>query len=141
LEGVTQPGNYAAVSQDGAEASGFKLGYSAYHGTWAVLMPTTDSSSATDVIAASPQAPALNTWAHLAAVYDPSAGQLRLYVDGVLMALTPSSGAGWQASGGLQIGRARWGGWLLDWWPGAVDDVRAYQGALTDDEIYQLTVQ
>jgi hypothetical protein len=102
------------------------------------MMPASDSGDAADVVAASPLPPALNTWTHLAAVYDPDAQQLRLYVDGVLMALTTYSG-GWQANGPLRIGRARWGGFLVDWWNGSIDDVRVYQGALTDDEIFQLT--
>jgi concanavalin A-like lectin/glucanase superfamily protein len=130
--------NYTALSQDGTGASGFKLGVNLYYG-WAIMMPDADSGSANDVLAASPQPPVLNTWTHLAAVYDPRAGQLRLYVDGVLMALTPYSG-GWQAGGPLEIGRARWGGWLVDYWNGSIDDVRVYQGALTDDEIYALTL-
>ena len=55
-----------------------------------------------------------------------------------LMALTTYSG-GWQANGPLRIGRARWGGFLVDWWNGSIDDVRVYQGALTSDEIFELT--
>ena len=137
--GEQAAGNYTAVSQDGTGASGFKLGYNRQFGTWAVMMPNADSGSATDVLAVSPLPPVLNTWTHLAAVYDPQAAQLRLYVDGVLMALTTFSG-GWQASGPLEIGRARWGGWLVDFWNGSIDDVRVYQGALGDDEISQLTV-
>lgn len=133
-----QPTNYTAVSQDGTGASGFKLGYQYGPNSWAVMMPASDSGDAADVVAASPLPPALNTWTHLAAVYDPDAQQLRLYVDGVLMALTTYSG-GWQANGPLRIGRARWGGFLVDWWNGSIDDVRVYQGALTDDEIFQLT--
>ena len=140
FRGASQPTNYTAVSQDGTGASAFKLGYRYFNGTWAMMMPTADDANTTDVTAVSPLPPALSTWTHLTGVYDPGAGQLRLYVDGVLMALTTFSG-GWQGSGGLQIGRARWGGWLVDFWPGAVDDVRVYQGALTDDEIFQLTVQ
>jgi hypothetical protein len=55
------------------------------------------------------------------------------------MAMTAYSGR-WQANGPLQIGRAGWGGWLIDYWKGWVDDVRVYQGALTDGEIHQLTL-
>jgi len=139
FKGATQTSNYTAVSQDGAGASGFKLGYNHFANTWTMTIPAADDANAADVTATSPAGAVLNTWTHLAGVYDPRAGQLRLYVDGELMAITNFNG-GWHAGGGLQIGRAKWGGWLVDYWSGAVDDVRAYQGALTDDEIFQLAV-
>ena len=38
----------------------------------------------------------------------------------------------------LRIGRAKWHGGTTDWWRGDVDEVRVFQGALTDDQIFQL---
>ncbi|MBD9726110.1 hypothetical protein PV755_27125 [Streptomyces caniscabiei] len=42
----------------------------------------------------------------------------------------------YKATGGLQIGRARTAGAWGEYWPGAVDDVWAFQGALSDSQRY-----
>lgn len=37
---------------------------------------------------------------------------------------------------GVQIGRAKWHGFLGEWTRGGIDDVPVSQDALTDDEVY-----
>ncbi|MBE4739258.1 MULTISPECIES: hypothetical protein [Streptomyces] len=46
----------------------------------------------------------------------------------------------YKATGGLQIGRARTAGAWGEYWPGAVDDVWAFQGALSDSQIAHLSL-
>ncbi|MGW7079140.1 LamG-like jellyroll fold domain-containing protein [Streptomyces sp. NPDC054866] len=81
-----------------------------------------------------------NDWAssgephHVAVVYDAGADEVLLYVDGHLSAKAPFRHS-WRAAGGLQVGRASsadgWGEYLH----GAVDDVHAYAGALTEQQV------
>jgi Concanavalin A-like lectin/glucanases superfamily len=132
--------NPTAVSQDGTQQSGFKLQYQPIADRWAIAVPTSDVSTAGATNVLSVSQPQIGAWTHLTAVYDANAKQLRLYVDGALEGLLTNYTTTWHASGPMQIGRARWGGFLVDWWPGAVDDVRAYQGALIDEDVLFLAL-
>jgi hypothetical protein len=75
-------------------------------------------------------APALNTWTHLAGVYDAAARQLRLYVNGALQGSAAYT-AGWRSTGALAIGRAKWNGVAVDYFAGLVDEVRTFDRALS----------
>jgi hypothetical protein len=101
---------------------------------FAFVLVSADSTSGTSVRATSPFTPVLNTWYHLAGVYDAGQGQIRLYVNGVLVA-TRSVGPAWSAGGPTTIGRAKWGGAAVDFWPGLIDEVRLYNRALSDQEV------
>jgi hypothetical protein len=81
-----------------------------------------------DVLGAS--APPLNTWTHLAVSYDGAA--LRLYVNGVLAATKPLTGAIAGSTGALRIGgNSVWG----EYFSGLIDEVRVYNRALTATQI------
>jgi hypothetical protein len=71
---------------------------------------------------------------HLAVVYDAGADEVLLYVDGQLSVKAPFRHS-WRATGGLQVGRASsadgWGEYLH----GAVDEVHAYAGALSEGQV------
>ncbi len=71
-----------------------------------------------------------NQWTHLATTYD---GQYQsLYVNGVLVDLTPQTGPITTSTGVLQIGgNALWGGYFQ----GYIDEVRIYNRALTNAQI------
>jgi hypothetical protein len=74
---------------------------------------------------------------HLVGVRDAAAGINTLYVDGVEQSmfrecLMPGS------SGPLSIGRARFGGNDVDFWPGLVDEVRIWDRALSGTEVADL---
>ncbi|MGW6062366.1 LamG-like jellyroll fold domain-containing protein [Streptomyces sp. NPDC055189] len=81
-----------------------------------------------------------NDWAssgephHLAVVYDAGADEVLLYVDGQLSVKAPFHHS-WRDTGGLQVGRAAtadgWGEYLH----GAVDEVHAYAGALSEHQV------
>lgn len=138
--GATESTLYTAVSQDGTTDSGFLLQYMTGEGVWGFSMPTADSTTETYVTARSASPVALNLWTHVAGVYDASTGLLKIYVDGLLSGIVAHSNS-WHAAGSFEIGRAKWHGFLGDYWRGGIDDVRVFQGALTDDEVYLLTVQ
>ncbi|MGV9843290.1 protein kinase domain-containing protein [Streptomyces fungicidicus] len=118
-----------AVSQDAEDASAFYLQYAVDQNRWAFSRP--------GLRAAGRSEPALNAWTHLAGVCDGREGTLRLYVDGVQEAeaedTNPKSG-----TGPFLIGRASYGGRAVDFFPGAVRDVRVFDRALTAARIRKL---
>lgn len=122
------------ASQDGDQASGFFLQYSAADNRWAMAMASADVANAASTRALSSAAPAVGAWVHLAGVRDAAAGVIKLYVNGILQQNVAYSGS-WQANGALQIGRGKWNGAPADFFAGAVDEVRAFDHALTDAEI------
>ena len=78
----------------------------------------------------------VGTWAHLAATYDPGASTLTLYVDGTQVASTEVDGApNTDAAGDLSIGgNSVWG----EYFAGAVDDVRVWDGPVDAARVAQL---
>lgn len=123
-----------ALSQDGAQASGCYLQYSAQDDRWAFAQVGADVANATATRALSTFAPQVGAWTHLVGVYDAAAGLLRIHVNGAPSGSAAHSAA-WQAGGGFQIGRGRWNGAVADLFPGSIDDVRVYSRALTDDDV------
>ncbi len=137
---LANDGNWAtAVSQDGANVSGFYLQYTnpaagADGGKFAFSLVGADSTSSGTIRATSPFRPLTNIWYHLVGVHDAGANTSKLYVNGALVA-TQSVPAAWNATGETVIGRAKWGGGPVDFWPGKIDDVRVYNRALSDSEV------
>ncbi|MFH8608381.1 LamG domain-containing protein [Streptomyces sp. NPDC018029] len=86
-----------------------------------------------------------NSWAspgdphHLAVVYDDGADEVLLYVDGTPMARAPFHHA-WRAEAGLQVGRATTADGRSEYLHGAVDDVHAYAGVLSEQDVVRLGV-
>jgi Concanavalin A-like lectin/glucanases superfamily len=114
-----------AVSEDGGPDSVLALQYVPSR-RWAAGVP--------GVRALSENPPARGRWTHLAAVRDTSTGQLTLYVDGLAQGSVPYAGVPGQG-GPLAIGRGLSNGMKVQFFPGAVDGVRVYGGALTADEV------
>ena len=119
----------SAVGQDGDVQSAF------------FLQKTGDSNrfsfSTAGGRALSTFTPETGRWYHLVGMRDAATGQHTLYVDGVeqssfAQCLNPES------EGPLSVGRARFGGNDVDFWPGAVDEVRVWDRALSADEVAQL---
>ncbi|MFC0037038.1 LamG-like jellyroll fold domain-containing protein [Actinomadura rayongensis] len=134
LTNSTQYGT--VISQDGDRNSGFELGYYPSSGKWSFWRADADTDNA-PIKTASGSAATLNTWTHLVGVYDKSAGQLRLYVNGSLAGTVAVTGD-WAASGPLQIGRGKVNGAYAHWWRGGVDDVRIYDEPLSETDIADL---
>ncbi|MFK4021989.1 LamG-like jellyroll fold domain-containing protein [Streptomyces albogriseolus] len=124
------PGNYAtAVSQDGRrQASPFYLQY----GQGAFAFSTPDGRRA--LLETRPE---LGRWYHLVGVRDGATNQITLYVDGA-KAATVTGGPNYVGSGPLAVGRAKWNGDDTDFWNGSVDEVHAYDKALTAEEVTAL---
>ncbi|MZD56947.1 LamG-like jellyroll fold domain-containing protein, partial [Streptomyces sp. SID5606] len=124
------PGNYAtAVSQDTRrQASPFYLQYG--QGAFAFSTPGENRAR----VAVTPET---GRWYHLVGVRDGADDRLSLYVDGE-PAATAAAGPAYPSTGPLTVGRAQWDGNPTDFWNGAVDQVHAYDKALTAEEVRAL---
>jgi hypothetical protein len=103
-------------------------------GTWKACMSDGDES----VCGVFNSAPLLRRWVHLMAVVDRPAGVLRLYVDGspILPAKPiPTTFGSVSSSRPASIGAGADGRYAVR---GLIDDVRIYNRALSDLEVYQL---
>ncbi|XVQ11524.1 LamG domain-containing protein [Spirillospora sp. CA-255316] len=128
-------GMYNALAQDGAHQSGFQVGIEP-SGRLAFKMPSADTAangggSWHTALASAPAG--LDTWTHVTGVYDATAHQLRLYLNGQREA-TVDGVTAWQAKGGLQIGRSKYNGQYGNPWPGGVDDIKLFGQAVTDGD-------
>ena len=126
-----------AVSQDGNRASGFFLQYSYDDERWSFAMVDADADNAKGTRALSASYPKTSEWAHLVGVYDATAGQLLLYVNGALEGKATVA-APWRAEGPLRIGRGKWNGMPADHWRGEIDEVCAFTTALGADQVRAL---
>ena len=123
-------GSFAtAVSQDGDVNSAFFLQYSGADNRFAF--------SFAGVRALAPVAPQTGQWYHLAGVRDAATGSLTLYVDGQKAGTAPAC-LGDASTGHTVIGRAKFGGNQVDFWPGIIDQVHVFDRALSADEVGQL---
>lgn len=135
-------GDAAIVSQVGSRAGGFQLGYDQQQGRWVLGMAAADTDGAALVRTRSDAVPTPLEWTHVAGVYDPLQGELRVYVNGRLSESTITDHvSAWKAVGPLQLGRTKTAGVFTGYWPGTVDDVRAYDGVLSTERIAQLAAQ
>ncbi|MER5336734.1 LamG-like jellyroll fold domain-containing protein [Micromonospora sp. NPDC002717] len=143
LDRTAGVGYPSAVSQVGTRTAAFSLGYSEPDARWVATMATTDADTATSVRAlASPdQFPVTaGEWTHLTLVYDDAVDRMHLYVNGI-WAAGDTIDARWTTGGPLTIGRAMGNGNPTDFWPGAVDEVRVWTGALTDAQVNALPLE
>jgi len=129
--------NSVALTQVGSRRSTFAVYYSSAYNRWIFNRTTVDADTTTFVRAISTTVPAANTWTHLAGVYDATAQQIKIYVNGVLEATTAFT-TPWSGTGAFQIGRSKAAGAFGEYWPGDVDAVRAYDRVLLPGEIQQV---
>ncbi|GAA4629722.1 glycoside hydrolase family 2 [Actinoallomurus vinaceus] len=123
-------GSFAtAVSQDGDTNSAFYLQYSGADDRFAF--------SFAGVRALAPAAPQTGQWYHLTGVRDAATGTLTLYVNGE-KAGTASACLGDPSTGHTVIGRGKYGGNQVDFWPGALDQVHVFDRALSADDVAAL---
>ncbi|TDC55057.1 LamG domain-containing protein [Micromonospora sp. KC207] len=129
------------LAQEGTVNNGFYLYYGNDNGgEWKIKMlkdaATPDGGTGT-TIAAAPAKDLDETWHHLVGVLDVGHRQLKLYVDGDLVKTVALDAAWqpWQANGPLRIGSG-WGNYNP--LHGTVDDVAAYQGAMTAVQVRAL---
>jgi hypothetical protein len=134
--GAAGGGWRGAVSQDGAQASGFFLRWADDH-HWVFTMTSTDTLNAPRTELKSTRVATWGAWTHVAGVYDGAAGEIRLYVNGALDAVAPFSG-GFNATGPLNIGRDRYNGTTQSTWVGGIDDVQVSDHVMSAYEIHEL---
>ncbi|GGV05121.1 hypothetical protein GCM10010245_10820 [Streptomyces spectabilis] len=128
-------------------------------GRWELAIPDEDDSKASVKSIAHTEFTDARLWNHLAVVYDGFSKEARLYVNGALqeVACGDADGDGeadesgcqdlvswsedtlaFKASKSLQVGRTKTDGAWGEHFPGAVDDVWVFQGALSDAQIQRM---
>lgn len=128
-------------------------------GKWEIALPDKDGTDASTVRLASTEFNGVTDWNHLALTYDGFSKQARLYVNGILqeVACDDLDGDGqadnascqdliaWgenvltaKAGKSLQVGRTKTGSAAAEYFPGLIDDVWFFQGALNDSQVQEL---
>jgi hypothetical protein len=133
-------GSRSVISQSGTSMSAFFLQYrwddNAAAPSWNFFVPDADKEAAKWSQVRSPAPVVAGQWTHLAAVYDESVPELRLYVNGVQSGPSaPIEPLNWNATGATQVGRSMFLGKLTDPWLGAIDEVRIYSGVRSAADI------
>jgi len=129
LEELTAHSQYV-VQETGVDThSAFALSYDS-SGKWSFR---TRSQDGTWYVVKSAALAKAGVWTHVAGVFDAEAGELRIYVNGVLDGVKTEA-AGGPATSPLRIG---WMG-AANLFTGTIDAVRAYQTALTSQQVSDL---
>ncbi|GAA2350490.1 LamG-like jellyroll fold domain-containing protein [Streptomyces carpaticus] len=120
------------ATQTGVHRPGFELYYSAVQDRWAFNQYRADEPGAATARALARDVEVrVGQWTHLVGSYIPSAGELRIYVDGQLAGTTAYTEA-WHSRGNLQIGVGEYSGERMSWFPGVIDEVQVFDlGAST----------
>jgi hypothetical protein len=102
---------------------------------WQFFVPTVDVGATTSYYSARSTAnAAVGEWTHLVGVYDACAGILKIYVNGQLNGQI--AGRMWASNGVFEIGRQHFP--YESFFNGAIDDVRAYAGAMPAAQVAAL---
>ncbi|MEV0752072.1 LamG-like jellyroll fold domain-containing protein [Streptosporangium sp. NPDC050280] len=145
-----RPGRPATVfSQEGAVNSAFTLRYRpdpadpANAGGYQIEMPDSDATGATRPTSEHSAFQSGFEWDHVAIAYDALQDEMRLYVNGELEQTEEQVSwrfnvLGFNATKGLQLGRTKGDGAWGEYWPGVIDDVWAFQGVATQEQIQML---
>ncbi|WP_405686631.1 LamG-like jellyroll fold domain-containing protein [Streptomyces sp. NBC_00057] len=130
-----------ALSQGGVHGDAFKVRYAPSTHSWELVMSHADEPGAAETVVARIEWPdgGQGTGHLIAVVYDDATDRISLFVDGYAgTAGIAEFHDSWTSGGGLQVGRGRtadgWGEFLH----GAVDQVRAFSGALSEREVSML---
>lgn len=123
-------GFQTVVSQDGDRDSAFFLQYSGADQRFAM--------SFTGQRALAPAKPVVGQWYHLTGVRDAARGELKLYLDGELVATRSACSLDASSAGNTVIGRGKFGGNPVDHLDGTVDQVHLFDRAFTATEVEAL---
>lgn len=110
------------------KSGGIVYNLAAHNGTAPMTKVTLASGSSTSAVG--PSVLPINTWTHLAGTFDGT--NVRLYVNGTQVAITPASGGIQTSTGPLNIG---YNSIFSYFFKGVIDEVRVYDHALSASEI------
>ncbi|MFJ4780671.1 LamG domain-containing protein [Streptomyces sp. NPDC088762] len=139
LTSIDAPTSQTVFSLPGNNTNRVQVRYQGATKRWELAVASSDTAGAAVKVFSDDQAlPDTNpVGQHLAVVYDSFAGQIRLYVNGQLAASAKGvDNTLWAATGGLQVGRSLRGN--TEYFAGAIDEVRAYDGAIDPTAVIQL---
>jgi GH43 family beta-xylosidase len=122
------------ISQEGGISSEFVLEYTSQK-QFAFSLFTPQGQLSAQVV--SKAAPTVGEWAHLVAVRDGLAKEIRLYVNGVLQEKRPFN-EDWSARGHTVIGVARQKTQHVGFFAGVIDEVTFYNSAFSEVEVQQI---
>jgi lysozyme family protein len=130
-------GTQTFVSLPGTQVSNFYLQLGGWlSGGFVIDLYPTDSTAASDAYTESTTKPAPNTWYHVTGVYDATAKQVRIYVNGKLENQAAAPGGSFaNTTGGLAFGYSKWSGARSDGNDARIDDVRVFNSALSAADI------
>ncbi|WP_198667570.1 LamG domain-containing protein [Glycomyces dulcitolivorans] len=110
--------------------------YNAALGSWELVVAKADAPDAETVSVTSRRGPDAWSPQGIVVVFDGALDQWALYVGGIQApAVIDGDFDSWSATGGLQIGRSVTGDVSGSYFHGAIDEVRAYTGAIDDYRI------
>jgi hypothetical protein len=132
------------ASQDGAAFSMFQLQYRPIENKLCFAVRSSDSAAGSETFACASGPVPVNSWMHLAGVYNAQAGTITFYVNGGDpdrggSVTTTAFTAAWAATGPFAIGRNRYNSSPGGWWIGDIDEVLAFQRALPLEEVQFLS--
>ncbi|MFC4890864.1 LamG domain-containing protein [Streptomyces beijiangensis] len=124
------------LSQDGTHSASFDLAYCEDTKTWCMRLADTDTTTTSlntqRVNALSPAA--VGVWTQLAAVVDTTKNTVTLYVNGIPQG-SDALGTSWDASGPVQIGRAKAKDAYTDYFPGVIDEASIWAEARGEQDV------
>jgi hypothetical protein len=127
-------GFYTVVSQHGSLQDAFQIRYSYDVNRWIFGMTTSDSATEDYQWALSDQVSQPGQWTLVTGVFDRTAMQIKLYVNGKRQA-TRSVSSVWQATGATFIGSMSG---RTAFFKGSISQVQLWNRAMTDDQIAAL---
>lgn len=139
LDGGTD--QYPAVAaQEGTTSSAFQLGF--FNSAWGFQVRSADSTTASVARVTGPTVTRPTGWTHLIGVYvgGRTAPERRvdLYIDGKLAGSQAAPDGAFKGAGRFTVGRGQTSGASSNYFPGVIDEVRAFPGPI--DPVGALTL-
>jgi hypothetical protein len=131
----------AVISLSGAKGSAIKVRYSAADARWQLVVTDTDSASpvTTTQLDKGDIPASVGDGDHLTLVYNAVFGEVSLYVNGIAVAEAPWDNTWDFSATRLQVGRTLTGSAASEYFSGAVDEIRMFQGPLDASLVALLT--
>jgi hypothetical protein len=132
-------GTQSFVSLPAGQVSNFYLQLGGWlTGGFVFDLYASDSTAAAEYFVESSTKPVPNTWYLVTGVYDATAKQVQIYVNGQLENQAAAPTGSFANAGPLAFGFAKWNGNRADGNDARIDDVQVFSSALTADEVLGL---